>query len=342
MEKSMSFSRKAVALVLIFAGQGLFAGSAVKKAGIKHSRKVETTDTGAVLWRDPADIASRNLFYGPGGKAHVPHGKFTFVKEDLDGTNPKFVVRDQDGMKWKVKLGVEARPETVASRLVWAVGYSADEDYFVQDLRVEEMPSHLHRGQNMVEPDGSVHAVRLKREGEEHKKTGIWKWRDNPFTGTRELNGLRVMMAIVNNWDLKDENNAIRGDSPPVYLVSDLGASFGSPGLERTHEKSKGNLESYSRSRLIKRIGPDYVDFETPRRPALIVLVNPHEFISRLGLRWIGRHIPRDDSRWTGELLARLSRSQIRDAFRAAGYSAEDTEAFTRIVEQRIAQLTQL
>jgi len=70
-----------------------------------------------VLWKEPKDIASRNLFYGPGGKAHQPHGTFVFVKEDLDGTNPKFVIRDQDGTKWKLKMGNEARPETVASRI---------------------------------------------------------------------------------------------------------------------------------------------------------------------------------------------------------------------------------
>ncbi len=33
--------------------------------------------------------------------------------------------------------------------------------------------------------------------------------RDDPFEDTREWNGLRVMMALMNNWDLKDENNAI-------------------------------------------------------------------------------------------------------------------------------------
>ena len=53
----------------------------------------------------------------------------TFVDEDLKGSNPKFVVRDAAGVKWKIKLGTEARPETAATRLVWAVGYSADEDY---------------------------------------------------------------------------------------------------------------------------------------------------------------------------------------------------------------------
>lgn len=102
----------------------------------RHGRREEIAVSGpAIIWTNPRDIESRDLFYGPGGSRHVPSGTFTFVKEDLDGTNPKFVVKDQDGVKWKLKLGIEARPETVASRIVWAVGYHANEDYFVFDLQ---------------------------------------------------------------------------------------------------------------------------------------------------------------------------------------------------------------
>ena len=175
----------------------------------------------AYLWHNPTDIASRNLFYGPGGKEHAPHTTYAFIKEDLNGTNPKFDVRDENGVKWKVKLGVEARPEVVASRLVWAVGYYANEDYFVPELRVENMP-RLKRGQKLVSKDGTMHNVRLKRSLKGEEKIGDWKWSDNPFTRQRELNGLRVMMALINNWDLKDENNAVyeekRDDSGALGL----------------------------------------------------------------------------------------------------------------------------
>jgi hypothetical protein len=40
-----------------------------------------------------------------------------------------------------------------------------------------------------------------------------------------------------------------------------------------------------------------------------------------------------------GSLLAQLSPEQIRDAFRAGGYSPQEIEAYSRVVEQRIAQL---
>src|SRR5258708_7295797 len=107
----------------------------------------------AVLWREPTNIADRDLFFGPGGEEHQPdvHDTFTFIKEDLAGSHPKFDVRDNEGVRRKVKLGTEARPETAASRLVWAAGYFTDQDYFVDQIRVREMPPRMHRGQQFVD-----------------------------------------------------------------------------------------------------------------------------------------------------------------------------------------------
>ena len=233
-------------------------------------------DAHAVLWSEPTDVERRDLFYGPGGRAHQPHGTFTFVREDLDGSHPKFEVRDADGVQWKAKLGTEARPETVASRLLWAVGYSAEEEYFVDEIRVNEMPAHIHRGQRMIDSNGTMHGVRLKRESDDRTKVGEWSWHQNPFTGTRELNGLRVLMAVINNWDLKDINNSVFELKQPheeaantrVYEVSDLGSSFGSAGLERT-DRSNGDLRTYRRTPFITHLTSDEVQFDVPRRPGL-------------------------------------------------------------------------
>jgi len=206
----------------------------------------------------------------------------------------------------------------------------------------------LHRGQKLVGPHGSIQNVRLKREPDNEKKISSWKWRHDPFTGTREWNGLRVLMAVINNWDLKDKNNAIRSEKLPgdgeelFYEISDLGASFGKNGLSRDRKTSKGDLRFYVRSRFIKKIGPDYVDFATPRRADVVTLVNPREFFSRLGLRWIAKRVPRQDARWMGQLLAQLSADQIRAAFRAGGYSPQEVDGFTAVVEARIAQLNRL
>jgi hypothetical protein len=296
-----------------------------------------------ILWREPADIASRNLLYGPGGEKDQPQDPFTFVKEDLNGTNPKFVIKDSAGVKWKLKLGEEARPETAASRLVWAAGYFADEEYFLPDLIIRNVPSNLHRGEKYVEPDGYTHNARLKRYLEGEEKFGTWKWKDNPFTGTRELNGLRVMMALINNWDLKDINNTIYSvDGNKIYMITDLGASFGSTGRAATRAGGKGNLGVYEESKFIEKLAPPVVDFYVPSRPALIHLVEASEYAARINLEWIGKNIPIDDARWIGKILAQLSPEQIQKAFGAAGFSPKEVAGFSAVVESRIAELNKL
>ena len=84
------------------------------------------------------------------------------------------------------------------------------------------------------------------------------------------------------------------------------------------------------------------MDFETPHRPSAVVLVNPHEYFSRAKIDWVGKHVPRADARWIGELLAQLSPNQIRDAFRAAGYSPQVVDGFAAVLESRITELKKL
>src|SRR5262245_6978765 len=151
----------------------------------------------AVLWEDPVDLTNRNLFHGPGGRAdEPPAGDFTFLKEELTGSHPKYDVIDANGVTWRVKIGTEARPETAATRVVWAAGYVADEDYFVGKIHVVGMPAHPHRGSHLIEHDGTIPNARLERILTDRRKVGTWSWRDNPFSGTREFNGLRVLMAV--------------------------------------------------------------------------------------------------------------------------------------------------
>lgn len=303
----------------------------------------------AVIWSDPGDISSRNLLYGSGGEKDQPHLPLIFEKEDQKGTNPKFDARDQDGEKWKVKMGVEARPETVATRLLWAVGYFTEEDYFVSQLHVEKMPSQLKRGQNFVKSGNSIPDVRVKRHPKHAEKGDEWRWRENPFKGQREFNGLRVMMALINNWDLKDDNNAIYSDKETgkqLYTVTDLGASFGAIGYRLGSGRGKGDLGLYKHSKFISHVHKDTVDFATPAHSTVIALLGfpftlPN-FVSRQKLRWIGRDIPREDAKWIGGLLAQLKPEQIQDAFRSAGYSDKDVQGYSTIVEHRIAELQKL
>jgi hypothetical protein len=301
-----------------------------------------------VIWTDPGNIADKNLLYGSGGPKGEPHPPVVFEKEDLKGTNPKFDVRDQDGTKWKVKLGVEARPETVATRLVWAVGYFTEDDYLLPDLKVDNLPKHLQRGQGFIKAGGEVHDARLKRHPKHAEKGDEWHWRKNPFYGQREFNGLRVMMSLINNWDVKDENNAIYEDKDSgkeLYLVTDLGASFGSIGYRLGPGRGKGDIGAYKNSKFISHVHSDYVDFSSPAHSTVIGILGIFtipNFVTRMRLRWIGRHIPRADAKWIGGLLAQLKPSQIEDAFRSAGYSDQDVQTYAAAVEKRIGELGKL
>src|SRR5688572_18742239 len=127
-----------------------------------------------VIWQDRGDIASLDLSTGAGGRPREPGVEFTFVKESDSGTSPKFVISDEHGVTWKVKLGEEAKAETIAARLLWAVGYLVDEDYYRARAHVVGLPE-LTRGKEFVAPGDIVLGARLERDTGETESTH-WSW----------------------------------------------------------------------------------------------------------------------------------------------------------------------
>jgi hypothetical protein len=270
----------------------------------------------AVLWREPADIKTRDLFYGQGGPDHQPNGKLSFIKEKLNGVNPKFDVRDEAGIRWGVKMGNEAKPETAATRLIWAVGYFTNEDYYLPELKVNgDMP--LTRGKELIN-HGEINGVRLKRHSNGEHEIADWSWDKNPFVGTRELDGLKIMMELICNTDLKTVQQHVYdvGGVEQRYIAADVGASFGKAG--KPIFRTKGKLHDYESLPLIKNAGPDYVDF------------------------WYFKRIPREHAIWIGGYLAQLSDEQISNAFRAGGFSPAEVEGYAKNVRQKINELVNL
>jgi hypothetical protein len=308
-------------ILLLLSFSASIAAQKVKKDPTKDG----TTGLAGVVWRDPGDIASLNLLYGAGGKEHAPdpNGEFIFVKEDKTGTSPKFEIKDAQGAKWNVKMGHEPQAETAATRLLWAAGYFVDEDYYLSEFKVTGLPK-LNRGGSFVSADGTVRRARLERHLEDVKYIGSWDWLDNPFLNQREMNGLRIMMSLVNNWDLKTMNNSIlEVNGECRYLIGDAGATFGNTGGAMT--RSKSDLKGYTNSTFIGKTTPDYVDF-----------------VQNGKMQEVTKHIPRADARWLGQRLSQLSTEQIRDCFRAAGYTPEEVEGYAKAVQKRIAELNAL
>jgi hypothetical protein len=296
-----------------------FAASAATQAPVKNFKSKEAKATvgasPAVIWREPAAIQSRDLFYGPGGPDHQPHGKLSFIQEKFNGVNPKFDVRDEDGIRWGVKLGNEAKPEVAATRLVWAVGYFTNEDYYLPELKVGGL--QLKRGQELID-HSKINGVRLKRHNKGEHQIANWGWDKNPFVGSKELDGLKVMMEVICNVDLKSLNQHVYDENAEEqrYIAADLGSSFGMCG--KTIFYTKGKLKDFQSKPLIQNAGPEYVDF------------------------WRFKHVPREHAKWIGGYLAQLSDTQISDAFRAAGFTPQEIEGYTKKVREKINELNQL
>jgi hypothetical protein len=303
-----------VGLIILLPGSVLL-GQKDKK---DKTDKQTLPDAPAVLWREPTDIASRDLFLGPGGAAMKPDlSRVTFVSVQTGGHTKKWRVRDGSGREWVAKFGNEAQPETAASRLVWAAGYYTDIDYFVPEVNIEGK--------------GVAKNVRFEARPKEIKRYDVeWDWDENPFKGTNELQGLKVMAVLLNDWDLKVQNNRVllvrnsaTDNGELHYIISDLGATFGKTGNSITHNRN--SPKDYAHTRLIKSVEGNSVVF---------AFRATHDNILR--------NVTVAQAKWLGRILSQLSDRQISDAFRAANYSPEEIQLLTTTFKAKVNELVNL
>lgn len=307
--------RALVLFTLIFSLTSLDTGVANAK-----KKKKETLTGTPVLWQKPHDITSRDLFLGPGGREMRPDlRRITFIKEEKGGYSKKYRIRDGSGREWVAKIGKEAQSETSAVRLLWGMGYLTEVNYLVPRITIPGK--------------GTFTNVRLEARPDNWKREGEWKWKQNPFTGTPQLQGLKIMMALINNWDLKDANNVIikeRGDNGGElrYVISDLGATFGhastTPILWRI-TRSRNNPEKYAKSDFLEKVKGDRVVLHFGGKN-----------------RGLMKDIRIDDARWIASLLSQLSDNQLRDAFRAANYTPSQVNLLVSEVRERTNELVSL
>ena len=136
------------------------------------------------------------------------------------------------------------------------------------------------------------------------------------------------MMVLINNWDMKDDNNAIlatRGVTPSArrYIISDLGATFGKTG--GIISRSRNKPSDYAKSEFVKGVKGNTVDFHYGGKNGKLF-----------------DNITVGDTKWLAGWLGRLSDHQIRDAFRAANYTTEEVELLAVAVRARINTLANL
>jgi len=306
--------RVLVLIALIFSLTPIDTGLA------KPKKKKEPLTGTPVLWQRPDDISARDLYLGPGGTAMRPDlRRITFVKEQKGGYSKKYEVRDGSGRKWIVKIGNEAQSETSAIRLLWGVGYLTEVNYLVPRVTIPGK--------------GTFTNVRFEARPENWKRVGEWKWKQNPFIRTPEYQGLKIMMALMNNWDLKDSNNEIvklRGSNGDElhYIISDLGATFGHASttpLFWRFTRSRNNPAKLARSKFFEQ-------------------VKGHRVVLHFGGKNSGlmKDITIDDAQWMASWLSQLSDAQLRDVFRAANYPPSEINLLALTVRERTNELLSL
>ena len=291
----------------------------VAKAKQKKKQKQAPVGT-QVFWRRPVDIRNRDLFQGPGGNRMRPDlSRIEFIKEEKGGYSKKFRVRDGSGREWIAKIGKEAQSETSAVRLLWAVGYPTEINYLEPSVTIPGK--------------GTFTNVRFEARPEDVKRVDAWKWRSNPFVGSREYQGLKIMMALINNWDIKDSNNEIlhvrgpQGDELQ-YIISDLGATFGHASgtfFFWRITRSRNNPKNYANSSFLKKVDGNRVVLKYGGKG-----------------KDLFKNITVEDATWMASLLSQLSDQQIRDAFRAANYTPAQVNLLAGEVRQRTNELMNL
>jgi hypothetical protein len=305
------------------------AALALVAACARTVRNVEVTPAQpasiAELWQEPR--APRDLYHGPGGREHAPRQTtFVFVAEDTNGYSPGFDVRDDRGVKWSVKTGPEAQSEVATSRILWGIGFHQPPTYYLDNWSL----TGARRG--------SQAPGRFRPDLPGREVVGDWAWHENPFVGTREFGGLIVANLLLASWDWKTSNNKIYQLAAPAdgvrrrFVVRDLGASLGRfryPSvlkwfrLRGFGQGTRNDLPGFERQGFIKRISPS---------------TGHVEFDYRGIYRDVIDTVRAADVRWACERLAALTDGQLRNAFRAGGYTDDQTRRYTARIREKIAQ----
>jgi hypothetical protein len=197
----------------------------------------------------------------------------------------------------------------------------------------------LKRAKHFISRDGSFKSASFKlhqRAGGPDAKNGTWSWVDNPFVGSRELGGLKIVIMLASNWDTKDardgevSNTTVihppASDSSGWLAVTDWGASFG---------KSDG---------FFQRDRWDWFGYEAQTSSFARLSSNGNinwgfrgkhglDITAGVGLQDIRRLLP---------YLSRITDEELEAGMAASGASTPVAREFTRLIRKRILQLQRI
>jgi hypothetical protein len=320
-----------VALHAFWRGVGLYR---INRAGPRPLRSGRH-----LIWRDPGNGHSLDLRDGPGSGGGAPVPPYRYVEEHQSGSQPCVSVTDAAGRRWRIKWGPEVRSENAATRIAWACGYFTEVTYFVASGTIVGARD-LQRARTRIDDAGKFIEARFELEEphvrkmfEEHS----WAWDDNPFVGSPQLNGLKIVVMLLSNWDTKDRRDVARGSNTAIfeyrisrwrreahYLITDWGGSMGRWGSNIV-TRGRWDPEGFEAQtpQFVTRVDGDLVRFGYSGQRTADVAQN----------------ISVADVRWLYQYLGRISDAQLRDALLASGATDEEADRFGRALRDRIAQL---
>jgi hypothetical protein len=190
-----------------------------------------------------------------------------FVVQKLSGRTQKFHCQLPDGRILKIKYGAEnaeLQAEVAGTRLLRALGFSADDMFVIKDVRCDGCPRFPFQSlacHERLELDSICFGGPLGAHGVRTFATAVvekrfageiieafddqgWSWYEldkvDPSRGgaTRaQLDALRLLAVFLAHWDNKGSNQRLicpTGDElpdgrcrAPVAIIQDLGATFG-------------------------------------------------------------------------------------------------------------------
>ncbi len=292
----------------------------------KHSAARETKGGGIpagtpTIWEDRGELTPSKVYWGaaslyPDPMSRLPAPPFSKFEKDAkpDAWSPKAKTTDSNGVKWTAKLGIEAKPDTVAPRLAWALGFGTVEGYYVPSGRFPGVDEHtdLGRAKGFLKPDGTFDdGARFKRHEKDYAPVKdakdedvFWDEGENPGVPPEQLSGLVIFDVLVCNWDAQRKNFLIYHEESPSgaknwYIVNDMDACFAGP------VKHRFDLNEYRKQKdYIKAVTGDTVEFR---------FADANRSAGR-----VHDQVPLAHAQWFRKQLAKLTDDEIQAAFDAA------------------------
>ena len=154
------------------------------------------------------------------------------------------------------------------------------------------------------------------------------EWADNPFSGTRELKGLLVVLLMLNSTDLKDSNNSLYDvtaslpGAPAItrgrwFVVRDLGAALGETGKPYPR---RNWLEGFEERAFITAVTASRVEFDYDgRHQDLLAMISPA------------------DVQWAARQMSRLTEAQCARRLPPGNYAAPQADRYISRLREKIA-----